>query len=132
MVSLNLLAVWIGILLGMTAGAVQGLWFHHPHWLGGYQAWPRRLARLGHISFFGLAFVNLAFWITVRGLFPESTDPLPVFIAAASYLLVAGAVLMPLVCYLAAWHVRFRLFFPLPVGCLLAGVCCLLIGGLAP
>src|SRR4051812_205671 len=50
---LNIAAAWIGILCGVLGGAVVGLFFHRDEWLGGYGSWRRRLARLGHISFFG-------------------------------------------------------------------------------
>src|SRR5206468_12363049 len=52
---LNLLAAWSGILLGFISGLVFGLFFHREGWLGGYSSFKRRLYRLGHISFFGLA-----------------------------------------------------------------------------
>ena len=32
---INLAAAWIGISLGCTAGAVEGLLFHREAWLGG-------------------------------------------------------------------------------------------------
>ena len=66
LIQCNLWSAWVGILLGMVAGALQGLQFDRPDWLGGYGSWARRLTRLGHISFFGLAFVNLAFVYTVE------------------------------------------------------------------
>lgn len=112
---INLLAAWIGITLGFAAGAVQGLFFHSEAWLGGYGAWPRRMTRLGHVSFFGLAFINLAYVLSVRALAIPSPSPWP------PGLFVAGAALMPLVCYLAAWRKPLRHLFPLPVICLLAG-----------
>lgn len=112
----NLAAAWIGILLGMGAGAVLGLFFHGEEWLGGYESWRRRLLRLGHISLFGLAFVNIAFVLTVErmGWKPGATPG----IEAASALFAAGAALMPAVCGLAAWRKPLRNLFVLPVGCL--------------
>lgn len=115
----NLAAAWAGILLGMATGAILGLAFHREEWLGGYGSWRRRLLRLGHISLFGLAFVNLAYsWTADRmGWKPgESSGP-----GAASALFLAGAVLMPLVCGLAAWRKPLRALFVLPVGTLVAG-----------
>jgi hypothetical protein len=109
MLEINLWAAWVGILLGMVSGMIQGLFFDREDWLGGYNSWPRRLMRLGHISFFGIAFLNLAYANTVWLLGPAHRVPL------ASMLLVAGAVLMPLVCYLAAWKKPLRHLFPLPV-----------------
>ncbi len=110
----NLTAAWTGILLGMVGGAALGLSFHREEWLGGYGSWRRRLLRLGHISLFGLAFVNLAYSSTAARM---GWAP-----GAASALLVAGAVLMPLVCALAAWRPPLRHLFVLPVGTLVAGV----------
>ena len=57
-------AIWIGMLLGVVSGAIIGLFFHREDWMGGYNSFRRRLTRLGHISFFGLAFVNMGFALT--------------------------------------------------------------------
>ena len=116
MVRMNLYAAWIGILLGVLVGAGQGLFFDREDWLGGYAAWPRRMLRLGHISFFGLAFINLAFALTAR------EAGLDGGVGLSSTLLVAGAVTMPLVCYLSAWRKPFRHLFFIPVLSVLAGV----------
>jgi hypothetical protein len=115
MADLNLLAGWTGIFLGFVAGAIQGLFFHKEDWLGGYGSWPRRMTRLGHISFFGIAFVNLAFAFSVSHLGPRQISPL------ISPLLIAGAVGMPLVCYLSAFIKPVRHLFFIPVVCLLGG-----------
>ena len=45
MANINLWAAWIGILLGLASGTLQGLCFHRDNWLGGYGSWPRRLMR---------------------------------------------------------------------------------------
>ena len=58
---LNFLAAWLAILAGLVTGTVIGLFFHDPDWMGGYGSWRRRMMRLGHISFFGTGFLNLAF-----------------------------------------------------------------------
>ena len=126
---LNLWAAWIGILLGMVTGTGLGLFFHDAQWMGGYQSWRRRLVRLGHISFFGLAFINIAFFLTFDRAGVPAAGP-PTAVVAASYLLVAGALFMPLVCFLSAWRPTWRRMFFLPVGCLVAGVLSLLIWGL--
>lgn len=125
MTVLNLWAAWIGILLGLASGTIQGLFFDREDWLGGYGSWPRRLMRLGHISFFGVAFLNLAYANTVWLLGPASHVPL------ASTLLVAGALLMPLVCYLAAWKKPLRHLFALPVLTLLGAAFAFVTGGLS-
>jgi len=122
MISANVWAAWIGILLGMLSGTVQGLFFYSEHWLGAPGSWARRLARLGHISFFGVAFLNLAYADSVRLFGAASHVPL------ASMLLIADAVLMPLVCYLAAWRKPLRHLFPLPVLCLLGAALAFITG----
>ncbi len=124
---LNMYGAWAGILCGMVSGAVHGLGFHHDNYLGGYATWRRRLCRLGHISFFGLAFINLAFAVTVHQV-TGAWSPTGL-LKIASFLLVAGAVLMPTVCYLSAFRERWRDAFFAPVGCLVGGVIAL-IGGL--
>ncbi|MHC4994694.1 MAG: hypothetical protein ACYTGQ_06520 [Planctomycetota bacterium] len=126
---LNLWAAWVGILLGMISGAIQGLVFHRDDALGPYQGWRRRLTRLGHISFFGLAGVNLAFTLTVDRYNIASMSEAPTLLAVASFTLIAGAILMPLSCYLAAWRKPLRHLFPVPVICLLVGGACLLSWG---
>jgi hypothetical protein len=119
MTGLHLAAAWTGILAGMLTGAALGLFFHREEWLGGYGTWRRRLLRLGHISLFGLALVNLAFAGTAYlGGWSAAGTGIPAAAAAASPLLLAGAVLMPSVCALAAWRKPLRHLFFLPVGSL--------------
>jgi hypothetical protein len=65
---INLLASWIGMLLGFLSGLALGLFFHREDWLGGYGSFKRRLYRLAHISLFGLGAVNLAFYFTAHTL----------------------------------------------------------------
>ena len=122
---INLWMAWIGILLGLLSGALIGLFFHRDEWLGGYGSWRRRLLRLGHISFFGIAFLNLAFANTVS--LAGATTP-----AFTAWSLVAGAVLMPAICFLAAWRPSFRHLFFLPVVALISGAVSLLAGEVLP
>ena len=119
----NLLAAWLGILLGFVAGAAQGLFFHDDNWLGGYASWRRRMLRLGHISFFGLALINLAYAVSFRLLDRPSTGPWP------SRLFIVGAIAMPLVCYLSAYRKPFRHLFPIPVIALLVGAVWFIFAG---
>jgi hypothetical protein len=107
--SLNLVAGWAGLLLGALFGAGLGWRFHQVDWLGGYASWPRRMLRLGHVSFFGLGLLNIAFALTVRAL--GLTQGL--FWPAA--LLLVGAATMPAVCYLAAFHPAWQRLFIVPV-----------------
>jgi hypothetical protein len=112
---LHLLTAWVGVALGMIGGAIVGLLFDREQFAGGYGSWRRRLMRLGHISFFGVAFINLMFVLTA-GRIEGST------VGICSPLLIAGAITMPLVCYLSAWRPGFRRAFFIPVTFLLAPV----------
>lgn len=122
MPQLNLTLAWAWILLGFVGGMILGLRFQDEHWLGGYSSWPRRLYRLGHISCFGLAMVNLFFYFTAAHI-DRSAAAFP--IASAAFAL--GAVLMPVCCVVAARHPAARLTFALPVSCLLTGAVLTLI-----
>lgn len=106
---LNIHAGWIGILAGVIAGLLQGAFFHKDEFLGGYTSWSRRLTRLGHISLFGLGFINLAFALTAQVLGMNSGLGLP------SMLFVIGAVSMPIVCYTSAFFRSARHLFFVPV-----------------
>jgi hypothetical protein len=55
---------WLSTCLGAASGLILGLWsfdgpFSVPGFLGEYDQTGRRLARLGHIAFFGLGILNL-------------------------------------------------------------------------
>ena len=121
MTDINLYAAWIGMLLGGLFGASQGLFFHKDDWLGGYGSWRRRMTRLGHISFFGIAFINIAFVGTTKILGIEDEVLIP------SILFIIGAIGMPLICYLSAFKKVFRHFFFIPALSVIAGVIYLLL-----
>jgi hypothetical protein len=113
--STNLWAAWIGILAGMLSGGLMGLRFFDESWLGGYQSWRRRMVRLAHIAFFGIAIINLAYAVSVKHLAAAGEA------GWTSVLLISGAITMPAVCYLAAWRKPLRHLFAVPVVSLLAG-----------
>lgn len=113
----HLLFAWCWILVGLFSGTLQGLRFHHDDWLGGYASWPRRLTRLGHVAFLGTALLNIAFALSATALRLD-----PAGLAAPSALLLAGAVTMPVVCYLSAWRKALRPLFAVPVVTLVSGV----------
>ena len=104
----NIYAAWIGMLLGCLAGMIPGLFFYQKDWLGGYGSWSRRMVRLAHISFFGLAFINLAFSFTISTLNIENGIAIP------SVLLIIAAITMPLVCYSAVVKSFLRHLFFIP------------------
>jgi hypothetical protein len=115
---------WIAILIGLGVGTILGLFFHRDDWLGGYASWRRRLIRLGHVSFFGTGFLNLAFVFSVEHLRLESPPWVP------STAFVLGAVSMPAICFLSAWRGYFRHLFFIPVVSLLFATADLLCRGL--
>ena len=113
---INLYAAWLGIFAGCIAGAVQGLFFHKDDWLGGYGSWRRRLTRLGHISFFGIGFINFAFAVSLRMLEMEGE------LVLSSRLLIVALITMPLLCYLSAFRKPFRNLFFIPAGSVIIGI----------
>lgn len=114
---------WGGMLGGVVSGAALGLFFHKENWMGGYASFRRRLARLGHISFFGLGFLNLLFAFTNQLIaLPHRVAP---FAAGA---LAVAAVAMPTCCFLAAWRPSFRHLFAVPVVGVFTGIVATLVG----
>jgi hypothetical protein len=111
---INITAAWFGFALGCISGAVPGLFFHNQDWLGGYTSWPRRLIRLGHISFFGIGFLNLGLGLTGKVLGVASP--------AASVLMITGAIAMPTICYASAFRPAFRHLFFIPASTILLSI----------
>lgn len=96
-VTFSLMTGWVGFLGGVISGAIMGLMFHRENWLGGYGSQPRRMVRLGHISFFGIGLINLFYALSLA--------PLGVPTAAArigSTALLVALIMMPTVCFLTA------------------------------
>jgi hypothetical protein len=113
---LHLAVGWVWFALGVASGAALGLGFHREGFLGGYGSWPRRLLRLGHISFFGLGLLNLCFAMTL----PALGDGRGTALASAA--LLVGAASMPACCALAAWRRGAKLLFAVPVVSITLGV----------
>lgn len=109
--SYNFSAGWWLILTAFATGAVLGMGFHREDFLGGYSSFRRRLARLGHISLAALGGLNVLY-----GLSPIPTNAMP------GWLLLAGGIAMPLICFLTAWKPVFRHLFFIPVTLLVLGV----------
>jgi Kef-type K+ transport system membrane component KefB len=107
---MNLLAGWIGVLGGVLSGAIIGLFFHRDDWVGGYGSFSRRMIRLGHISFFGIGFLNFALGLTFTAVSLSASH-----MQVAAYAMVVGAITMPLLCFLTAWRKAFRHLFFIPV-----------------
>jgi hypothetical protein len=108
MSELNIWTAWICIALGVLLMIVREILFPSVNRLAGTGCWQRRMVRLGHCSLFAVAFINLAYVnsLYLLGLDPPDLD--------TSLLFLGGALLMPAVCYLAAWRKRLRLLFVLP------------------
>jgi hypothetical protein len=116
---INLVAGWGSFLAGAVSGMLVGLRFHRPDWLGGYDAFPRRIVRLGHIAFFGLGLINILFALSVSEVSPAGDW--------ASRFLLVGAATMSLNCFLTAWRDAFRHLFFIPAASTAAGIFALLI-----
>lgn len=123
-VYINIIAAWLAMLAGIVAGAIQGLFFHRREWLGGYDSWERRITRLGHISLFGIAFINLAFAFSVITLDIQDN------VVLTSWLFLIGQITMPVICYLSALKKPLRNLFFIPVLSILAGTIIFITGGL--
>ncbi len=108
---------WIWMLAGVVTGLLMGLRFHEESWLGGYTSHPRRLLRLGHISFMGLGILNLLFAMSAArsGLGPGG-------LGIASWAMVIGGITMPACCALVAWRKSLHFVFAVPVASLFVGV----------
>ncbi|MEI8310486.1 MAG: hypothetical protein WCH98_07015 [Verrucomicrobiota bacterium] len=109
--SLNFTAGWWLILAAFATGAGIGMGFHREDFLGGYGSFRRRLARLGHIALAALGGLNVLY-----GLSPVPASAVP------GWLLLAGGIAMPVVCFLSAWKPIFRHLFFIPVVLLVSGV----------
>jgi len=121
--AINLVGGWLAMLAGVLSGSIAGLLFHDENWLGGYSSFRRRLARLGHISFFGLGFVNLLFAATAGQLLLP-----PDYLKVASAGLIVGVIAMPICCFLTAWRKPMRHLFPIPVLAVAIGIAAILAG----
>ena len=123
MLILNLVGGWLGMLAGVLCGAILGLFFHREDWMGGYASHRRRLTRLGHISFFGLGFLNLIFAATASLLNLHARS-----LSIASTGLIVAAITMPICCFLTAWRKPLRHLFPIPVVAAATGILAILVG----
>jgi hypothetical protein len=122
---LNWTAGWLLILASFLVGAVLGLFFHRDDFLGGYQSFPRRLLRLGHIALAALGMLNVLYALSP---WPTPGDWTS---SAASACFVAGGIAMPAICFLSAWRRPFRHLFAFPVIALVTAVALTCIGGMS-
>ncbi len=107
---------WACAALGALTGLVMGLWSFDgpvpvPGWLGDYGSTARRLARLGHIAFFGIGILNL---LLARELAVTALGRLGRRVASTAMNL--GNVFLPLVIFGAAVFPPLKYLLPLPAG----------------
>ncbi len=110
----NLRIGWTSLAVGAATGLIMGLWSFAgpvpvPTWLGEYGDVARRLARLGHIAFFGLGILNL---LLVRDLPRLGLSHGAARVAAAT--MNFGNVFLPLTLWLAAAYHPLKYLMPLP------------------
>jgi hypothetical protein len=105
---------WVSTCLGAASGVILGLWsfdgpFAVPAWLGEYDQTARRLARLGHIAFFGLGILNLLMAGELRRLALG-----PKISRVASWVMNFGNVFLPLTLFAAAAYRPIKYFMSAP------------------
>ena len=103
---------WSSMALGVATGLVMGLWSFAgpvPSPLGEYGDVSRRLARLGHIAFFGLGILNL---LLARDLSNLDLDQGQRRVAA--WTMNFGNIFLPLTLFAAAAWQPLKYTMPLP------------------
>jgi len=105
---------WGSAAVGAATGLVMGLWSFDgpvtvPAWLGEYQETSRRLARLGHIAFFGLGILNLLLARELPSLALGGRGK-----RIASWAMNLGNVFLPLTLFAAAWYRPLKYSMPFP------------------
>jgi len=119
----NWYAGWALILSAFVTGAVIGLYFHRPDFLGGYTSFRRRIIRLGHIAQAALGMMNVVYGLSP---WPAASSWEA---SAASVGFIIGGISMPAVCFLTGWKEPFRHLFFVPVTALIFATVCTLRGG---
>ena len=110
----NRVVGWISFALGAATGLILGLWSFDgpmavPQWLGDYGDTSRRLARLGHIAFFGLGILNLLLARELPELGLRAGGR-----RAASVAMNFGNIFLPLILFAAAAYRPLKYLMPIP------------------
>lgn len=116
---LNLAFGWIWITMGFLSGAMLGMGFHKENFMGGYGSWERRLARLGHIAFFGTGF--LCVLVGLSGMMLGEAQTSTGLWTIMSWSFGIGALAMPICCFIAAKWIKAKSIFVVPVLSLTTG-----------
>jgi hypothetical protein len=119
----NIIFGWIWMCLGFICGMTMGLWAEGEKWLGGYASVARRYLRLGHVAFIALPIINILYGKELQ--LVDLSDSMKYI---GSYLMIFGAVGVPITCVSAAFIRKARYFLPLPASAILIGTIILVIG----
>lgn len=106
---------WASACLGAVTGMMMGFWSFDgplppPGWLGEYGDTPRRLARLGHIAFFGLGILNVLLASELRrsALGPRTKH-------LASIAMIFGNIFLPVLLFAAAAYRPLKYLLSVPI-----------------
>ena len=119
----NVIFGWVWMCLGFVFGMILGLRAEGENWLGGYASVTRRYLRLGHVAFIALSIINILY-----GKELASVDLSDNMKNIGSYLMIFGAVGVPITCISAAFKRKTRYFLPVPVSAILIGTIILVRG----
>ena len=120
---INIVFGWVWICIGFIVGMILGLWAEGENWLGGYTSATRRYLRLGHVAFIALPIINILYGKELATV--DLNDSMKY---ASSYLMIFGAVGVPITCISSAFIRRIKYFLPLPASAILIGTIILVVG----
>jgi hypothetical protein len=100
-----------------------GIWSEGEKWLGGYASVARRYLRLGHVAFIALPIINILYGKELP--LVDLGDSMKYI---GSYLMIFGAVGVPITSVSAAFIRKTRYFLALPASAILIGTIILVIG----
>jgi hypothetical protein len=113
---------WSSLAVGIAVGLVMGLWSFDgpvptPAWIGAYADTSRRLLRLGHIAFIGLGMLSILLAAELGRTSLGCRGRI-----AASRLMVAGNVFLPILLIGAAAWRPLKYLMGMPAMCVLGAL----------
>jgi hypothetical protein len=108
---------WLWMIGGILLGMIIGLWAESSEWAGGYGSLKRRALRLAHISAIALPALCVLYGQTM-----PSSSLASSLQATGACLMIAGTILMPLVCVGTAFVNRVKFLFPIPATAIFVAV----------
>jgi len=112
----NVIFGWVWMCFGFILGMTMGIWAEGKQWLGGYASVTRRYLRLGHVAFIALSMINILY-----GKELPLVDLSENMKNIGSFLMIFGAVGVPVTCISAAFIRKTKYFLPLPASAILIG-----------